>query len=1832
MSREIDERIVAMYFDNKNFESGAQQTLKTLEQLKQSCNMEGVGKGLEAFEDISKKMNIDDLRKKTDKVKTSFESLGNVMKKVFNAALTPVRAIKNEIDTLNGYIGKVFGIDLASKIVGSLESTFRSLTVAPISAGWSQYENTMDSVKTIMSSTGESIEAVKGKLGEMTEYANKTIYSLNDMTSNLGKFTNNGVKLEDATNAMIGLANATADAGQGAQQASMAMYNVSQAIGVGKMTTIDWKSLENANIATKKLKQTFIDAAVAHGTLEKKIEKDAQSGAEVVKYYTKAEKGAKAMEVSVENFRETLNKGWLDKASMMDTFAIFSGQLGIEEIAALGFSKEESARLYQIGQEAMKAATEVRTFSKMMDALRESVQSSWATSFEYIFGDMEEGTNLWTMINDKIDGILSKSAENRNNILLSWRGMMYDEDGQIRKIRDVYETRKEMLRREYDEGRISSQRYAEELTKLEETLGDKKLWIDYREIAIETFNNIFDVISSISGAVKGAWTDVFGEFNADTLKNLTQGFREFVDSIKKWLGSADDADSRISKIRKGLSGLFTVLKIGLNVIKGVIEAAWEIVKPFFDPIINLFSKFGEWVQLDDIKNFGDMVGKLGEKFKDLWGKLTKLGWQGALSKIGEWFSGIWANVKSGIRNWMNDNGLGGVVEWFSNLRAKIEEGINTVREWWNDPGNNIANFFKGIYESITGWFKRGTDDRGFEMYSPIEQFFYKIKTGVTNAFNTVKSWWEGSGIPEFFSDMWNAITGLFQTEEHKTAILPTGERREWTETHNAPIVQFFLDLKDKLVSTFEEVQGWGVWDTIGNFFGDVWEKISGLFQTEVHRAEILPTGERREWVETRTAPIVQFFIDLKDKLVSTFEEVRGWGVWDTIGDFFSDVWKSITDMFQTEIQHVAILPSGERRELTETRTAPIVQFFIDLKDSLVKTFEEVQAWPIWKIIGNFFSGIWESVSDVFKTEVHRAEILPTGERREWVEKRTAPIVQFFENMKSEIEGAWKGVTSWEGWDEVGKFFSDIWAWVTDKFSKGKSSGSATTATEESDKKVGIITQVIETLSGFWGSVTEWFNSIGGGEIADRFLTSFTKLLEVVATIAEELVDFAHHVVTGNLDLQTIVEIFGIIAGLKFLKRTRHDLAIISQNATGIGETMLQIAGAVSLISLAVSVIGGMSIENIAKGVGAVVVITLALVALVKKLQGLNAIKLGSMDEPEKAWERVVGKLISSLAMVGMLKILMDGLPTVIDAMSNAKKYSGLDGDDLMKALIGMMTAISGLMIGFGIVQRLAPSGLDPAATGKTLISILEIVGGFILGMFASGGIMELAKGIFGDQAITDVMNGAAQLFEGLGKVFGSFFKGLLGLQTDEEKLDAGMDNLETLSKFSEGFTLEKTSGIARILTLITNLTKVSKDINTGDLTNFATAAEQLALGMLKFSWVVEGIDDMEGIGRAGEDRYQAISEAADLMRHLMESFDPLAAFGTSGARFIFSHLISEFGTFASNEESVKSYVDGLNNIIDAMGGLHDGSNVKFEGIDIVKKMYDSIQLAFDNPSKDLPEFNASPVIDAILKALNIADPQITEAIHTMIQNGLTGLSTETAGYDLSGIDGLSNLVNTLQTLSNPVENVADSFGFDTATITKNINEMIKGLNTEEWNLDSLNLPVDFNILGDVDEDGTPSVLSQIETQWADFQAKVESGEYDANLEIKIRPILDTTEFNTEFESFKKLFGDNVPISMGAVIDIGDQPLPIDDSNLLAELRELKYELRNTASILQSTMYNVDGDLVNHIDGVTNAVRNIRINTVKNTLKDIDEGLYRAAVNSAMTGVSTYPQKAIALPD
>ena len=505
MSMEIDNRIVNMIFNNQQFEEGVSETTESLDKLKKSLDFDGV-------KDAAKGVDLSGIADSIEGLTSKFSAF------------------------------KQFGIRIIQEFASDVYRTTKNLVndavVKPIKDGFDEYQLKMGSVQTILNSAVNksgakvSLEEVNYQLEELNKYADKTIYSFRDMTSNIGKFTNSGVALEDAVAAIQGVSNVAALSGANANEASRAMYNFAQALSAGYVKLIDWKSIENANMATVEFKQQLIDTAVALGTLEKRADGTYKvlsgggffegKGKEKIEKYISA----------TQNFNDSLSKAWMTSEVLTTTLAKYSDETT------------------DLGKRAFAAATEVKTLSQAWDTLREAAGSSWAQTFEIIFGDFNEGKALWTRLEQDLETIFVKGSERRNEFIQSWvdlggRGSLFD--------------------------------------TTEENLG--ALW------------NLLDVVKILINTVKTAFTDVFGSPSAQMLANLTDRFQKFTEKLTTNI-----------RLFRTIGSLFRGFFSAVALVGDVFKAVIGPMNHFFEAAIRSKDTFYR-----DISSIGDTITRFREK-------------------------------------------------------------------------------------------------------------------------------------------------------------------------------------------------------------------------------------------------------------------------------------------------------------------------------------------------------------------------------------------------------------------------------------------------------------------------------------------------------------------------------------------------------------------------------------------------------------------------------------------------------------------------------------------------------------------------------------------------------------------------------------------------------------------------------------------------------------------------------------------------------------------------------------------------------------------------------------------------------------------------------------------------------------------------------------------------------------------------------------------------------------------------------------------------------------------------------------------------------------------
>ena len=369
MSTTIDERVVEMRFDNKQFEQNVQTSISSIEKLEKSLNLKGASKGLDDVNAAAKNCNMTPLSNAVETVKVRFSAL-EVM------AVTALANITNS------------ALNAGKNIVSAL-------TIDPIKTGFQEYETQINAVQTILANTqheGTNLQQVNRALDELNTYADKTIYNFTEMTRNIGTFTAAGVNLQTSVDSIKGIANLAAVSGSSAQQASTAMYQLSQAIAAGKVQLMDWNSVVNAGMGGKVFQDALVRTSELLGT------------------------GAKNAIEMYGSFRESLTKtGWLTTEVLTETLKQFAGAYDEADLIAQGFSESQAKEIMEMAKTAEDAATKVKTFTQLWDTLKESAQSGWTQTWEILIGDFGEAKDLLTEIsnsigNNRTDGRGSKCS------------------------------------------------------------------------------------------------------------------------------------------------------------------------------------------------------------------------------------------------------------------------------------------------------------------------------------------------------------------------------------------------------------------------------------------------------------------------------------------------------------------------------------------------------------------------------------------------------------------------------------------------------------------------------------------------------------------------------------------------------------------------------------------------------------------------------------------------------------------------------------------------------------------------------------------------------------------------------------------------------------------------------------------------------------------------------------------------------------------------------------------------------------------------------------------------------------------------------------------------------------------------------------------------------------------------------------------------------------------------------------------------------------------------------------------------------------------------------
>lgn len=603
MSNTVDNRVVSMEFDNKNFEKNVATSMSTLDKLKQKLKFKGASDGLEKIGSSANKISFSGLSNGIQTVQAKFSAL----------EVIGVTALAN----------------ITKQAMDAGANLAKSFTLDPVIQGFQEYETQMGAIQTILANTeskGSTLSDVNAALDELNDYADKTIYNFTEMTRNIGTFTAAGVDLDKSVTAIKGIANLAAISGSTSTQASTAMYQLSQALATGRVSLMDWNSVVNAGMGGEVFQTALKRTATQMG------------------------KDVDGMIEKYGSFRESLTEGgWLTAEVLTETLTQISGAYSEADLIAQGYTEDQAKAIRELADTAVSAATEVKTFTGLMDTVKEAVGSGWAKTWQLLIGDFDESKELFTGISNVISSFVNETSDARNNLLEGALSSNWDK--LIKKVNeagvetDAFEDKIRSTAEAY--GVVDLDKIIEDHGSLKKAFQDGALSSDILKTAVDNLNNSLTDLSSIEGILKKGSTGEDVSKVQEALKNLGYDLGEFgekADGIDGIIGSTTE---NAIKAFQEASGLSVDGIIGPDTIAALEQASAtteKTVEGVDDLISAITDMSGRELILDSLKNAFDgllsVIKPIKDAFREVFPPMTVDQLTNLINKVHELSEGL----------------------------------------------------------------------------------------------------------------------------------------------------------------------------------------------------------------------------------------------------------------------------------------------------------------------------------------------------------------------------------------------------------------------------------------------------------------------------------------------------------------------------------------------------------------------------------------------------------------------------------------------------------------------------------------------------------------------------------------------------------------------------------------------------------------------------------------------------------------------------------------------------------------------------------------------------------------------------------------------------------------------------------------------------------------------------------------------------------------------------------------------------------------------------------------------------------------------------------------
>lgn len=793
MSKQIDERVVSMQFDNKQFEANVKTSMTTIQKLKQSLNFKDSGKSLENLSKAANEVKFDKLLSGVETLEKRFSAMG----------IVGMRVIENLTDSAMQMVTKT-----------------KNLITSTIKQGGISRATNIENARFQLQGLLKDDEAVAAVMKNVSDSVDGTAYSLDAAAKVASQLAASGMRAGDemfsSLRAVAGVAAMTNSsyedigriftqvAGQGrmmgdqllqlsgrgmnaaatlAEQLGKTEQEVRDMVSKGQISFSTFASAmdnafgEHAKKANETLNGAFsnVKSALARIGAEFVAPLIVQNGPLVQVLNTIREK-VNDVKRNIVPFAElvttTINKlatkvnaaiSKLNIDKMFEKFSFLSRDFGASKIIKLvnGISKPIE-KVTDTVKETVNAVTDLD------DIVNKVIRGDFGNGAERLNKLTEAGQNYYKIQNkvnealnngfrfsedqiqaqDKLLGVKENTVSETKSETTETVKLTDEKKKLIKELASMSDA--QLRANGYTEEQIAAFR---ELRGVADKLGmpiDKLIdnidELNGKWIIMDALKNIGNSIVSIFKAIGQAWKDIFPSSSTDTVFNIVAAFHKLSERMKV---TDEDAD----KIKRTFRGLFAVLDLVSTLVGGglrlALKATSYILSLFNLSLLDVTAilgdalvKFRDWVKGNNLitRAFETMAPYLKE-FVSLIveGIIAIKDWVVANEKITQGFKKILSYLReagAGFKAWIE-----GARE-AENIPVYIIQGlVNGLKNGISTVASIAIELAKSIIQTVCGVL--GIHSPSTEFYAIglyiIQGLINGLKAGAKKVWDTVKS-------------------------------------------------------------------------------------------------------------------------------------------------------------------------------------------------------------------------------------------------------------------------------------------------------------------------------------------------------------------------------------------------------------------------------------------------------------------------------------------------------------------------------------------------------------------------------------------------------------------------------------------------------------------------------------------------------------------------------------------------------------------------------------------------------------------------------------------------------------------------------------------------------------------------------------------------------------------------------------------------------------------------------------------------------------------------------------------------------------------------------------